>query len=201
MASWIYIVEWLARFILLILIGLSVWAVKIILERKKFFDALEAEDETAESLEKIISSGTKQDVKQQLQAKKGLRVRSLQATLGQTGSESMERAMASFLTLQKKTLEQGLPILGTLGATTPFIGLLGTIMGIIVAFGALSSGQMDSQKVMYSLAEALILTAVGLMVAIPSVIANNYFNRRLLSLLRDCDALKDLAIARFSKEP
>ncbi|MGE0633933.1 MAG: MotA/TolQ/ExbB proton channel family protein [Pseudobdellovibrionaceae bacterium] len=125
----------------------------------------------------------------------------MQSTLSQSGSEAMERAMAGFLTLQKKVLETGLPILGTLGSTTPFIGLLGTIMGIIVAFGALSSGQLDSQKVMYALAEALILTAVGLAVAIPSVIANNYFNRRLLSVLRDCDALKDLSIARFSKEP
>ncbi|MGE3757758.1 MAG: MotA/TolQ/ExbB proton channel family protein [Pseudobdellovibrionaceae bacterium] len=201
MAAWIYIVEWISRLILLILVGLSVWAVKIILERKKFFDQLEAVDQSADSLEKMISSSKKEELKQQLNSKKGIRVQALQSTLSQSGSEAMERAMAGFLTLQKKVLETGLPILGTLGSTTPFIGLLGTIMGIIVAFGALSSGQLDSQKVMYALAEALILTAVGLAVAIPSVIANNYFNRRLLSVLRDCDALKDLSIARFSKEP
>jgi biopolymer transport protein ExbB len=87
----------------------------------------------------------------------------------------------------KAELEKGLPILGTLGSTAPFIGLLGTILGIIKAFGELSINAMNTNKIMFLLAEALILTAVGLAVAIPSVIAFNFFQRKVkqhLSLIR-----------------
>jgi len=90
--------------------------------------------------------------------------------------------------------------LGTLGSTTPFVGLLGTILGIVVAFGNLSSGQMDAQKIMLALAEALITTAVGLLVAIPAVVAFNYFGRRVFLFQQYCEGHKDAIISYFSKE-
>ena len=82
--------------------------------------------------------------------------------------------------LKFKIIEEGkASTLGTYGATAPFIGLLGTVFGIIVAFGELSSGKVDSNSIMYALAEALILTAVGLIVAIPSVISFNHYSKLL----------------------
>lgn len=81
--------------------------------------------------------------------------------------------------LNKNNLEKGLPFLGTLGSTAPFIGLFGTILGIIKAFGELSINSINTNRIMFLLAEALILTAVGLAVAIPSVIAFNYFQRKV----------------------
>ena len=84
-----------------------------------------------------------------------------------------------FVSKERENLEGKTGLLGTFGSTAPFIGLLGTVFGIIVAFGELSAGKIDSNSVMYALAEALILTAVGLVVAIPSVMAFNFFNRRL----------------------
>ena len=69
-----------------------------------------------------------------------------------------------------------------------------------MAFGALSSGQIDSQKIMFALAEALILTAVGLAVALPSVIAFNYFSNEALKIERSLESLKDLYISRFGNE-
>jgi biopolymer transport protein ExbB/TolQ len=110
-------------------------------------------------------------------------------------NEKIEKGFDVFILDLKSQLEKGLPILGTLGSTTPFIGLLGTILGIIVSFGALSNGTGDMNAVMLSLAEALILTAVGLIVAIPAVIGFNFFSRKARTVILDFSAVKDLFIA------
>lgn len=199
MAEWIVIVEWLARLVLLILVGLSVWSISIIIERRNFFKQLESSDANDKILD-WISNGSLAELKKWAQENDGLRSGTLRATMGRTTSEQIEKSVSSYWAQQRPRLEKGLPVLGTLGSTTPFVGLLGTILGIIVAFGALSSGQMDSQKIMFALAEALILTAVGLAVAIPAVIAFNYFSRRLMNLQRQCESIKDLYISYISEK-
>jgi len=204
MATWIIIVEWLARLILLGLIGLSVWSVSIMIERRRFLKNLEKADEEP-NLNAWIEGQNREALTSWSQNQSGLRAGTVRAMLPYLSGQSSdvgknEKRVRAFWTDQRKELEKGLGILGTLGSTTPFIGLLGTILGIIVAFGALSTGQIDSMKVMYALAEALILTAVGLGVAIPAVVAFNYFNRRLSILLRECEALRDRLIAGFGKD-
>lgn len=199
MVAWIVIVEWLARLVLLILVGLSIWSISIIIERRKFFKQLEEAD-LNEDVFKWISNGSQAELKKWSQENEGLRSGTLRAAMGRHSSEQIEKSVSSYWAQQRPLLEKGLPILGTLGSTTPFVGLLGTILGIIVAFGALSSGQMDSQKIMFALAEALILTAVGLAVAIPAVIAFNYFSRRLMNLQRQCESIKDLYISYNSEK-
>jgi biopolymer transport protein ExbB/TolQ len=106
------------------------------------------------------------------------------------GHIHLESASAYFMATKRKEMEKGLSVLGTLGSTTPFIGLLGTILGIIVAFGELSQGKADTNAIMFALAEALILTAVGLGVAIPAVIAFNFFGKKIRNILGDLDILK-----------
>jgi biopolymer transport protein ExbB len=101
-----------------------------------------------------------------------------------------ERNFETFMEEYKNYLEKGLPVLGTLGSTAPFIGLLGTILGIIKAFGELSVNVANTNKIMFLLAEALILTAVGLAVAIPSVIAFNYFQRKVRQQITMIRAMK-----------
>jgi len=77
-------------------------------------------------------------------------------------------------------LEKGLGILATLGSISPFIGLFGTVVGIIKSFSALSSTDTSHYAhVMSGIAEALIATAAGLFVAIPSVLFYNYFTKRI----------------------
>jgi len=77
-------------------------------------------------------------------------------------------------------LEKGLGVLATLGAISPFIGLFGTVVGIIKSFTALSSVDTSHYAhVMSGIAEALIATAAGLFVAIPSVLFYNYFTKRI----------------------
>jgi biopolymer transport protein ExbB len=81
-------------------------------------------------------------------------------------------------------------VLGTLGNNAPFIGLFGTVLGIIKAFSDLAENtQGGADVVMAGISEALVATAVGLIVAIPAVIAFNYFNRRVRAVTTATDDL------------
>jgi len=178
MAGWILVVEWLSRFVLLGLLALSVWSVSIILERRKFLKNLNDQSNTKD-LEGWIKRADRNALIDWSKKSMDIRKGAIATLLERPSAQSMELAYSYYIGQQREILDRGLNVLGTLGSTTPFVGLFGTILGIIVAFGALSTGQIDSQKVMYALAEALILTAVGLAVAIPSVVAFNYFNSEL----------------------
>lgn len=84
----------------------------------------------------------------------------------------------------KLLLEKRLGILATFGNNAPFIGLFGTVLGVIKAFHSLgTSTEFGVRVVMTGISEALVATAMGLFVAIPSVIAYNYFVRKIKTLL------------------
>ena len=89
------------------------------------------------------------------------------------GPEALEAAIEGEMIKRRRELERGMTLLGTLGNNAPFVGLLGTVIGVIVAFADLADGQNKVQmdKVMGGIAEALIATGVGLFVAIPAVVA------------------------------
>jgi len=93
-------------------------------------------------------------------------------------SEFIDRALRQAVTRESAKLENGMTWLATVGATAPFVGLLGTVWGI---YGALirigATGQASIDAVAGPVGEALIMTAVGLFVAIPAVLAYNAFNR------------------------
>jgi biopolymer transport protein ExbB/TolQ len=114
-------------------------------------------------------------------------------------SSQIDRAVRSYLTLERSRLEQGLTILATLGSNAPFIGLFGTVLGIIQAFAALGAHQNNASDIMVGISEALIATAIGLFVAIPAVIAFNVFTRKLKVLLVRSEALKDLYLSKIER--
>ncbi len=88
--------------------------------------------------------------------------------------ERIERAMRAALTLRMKRLQVGLPLLATAGSTAPFIGLFGTVWGIMNSFSSIAKSQDTSLAVVApGIAEALFATAIGLIVAIPAVMAYN----------------------------
>lgn len=183
---WLSVVEWAARLVLIFLIGLSVWSVMIMIERKRYFRGLHfpANELRARFRAKNFHSQEGEFFGDFFNEMKSLKT-----------IEQIDRAFDSYVVERRKELERGLPVLGTLGSTTPFVGLLGTILGIIVSFGELSRGAGSTNTVMFSLAEALILTAVGLIVAIPAVVAYNYFGKKVKSILSEAQGLKDLYLA------
>jgi biopolymer transport protein ExbB/TolQ len=97
------------------------------------------------------------------------------------GPEALSAAIDGEMQKKKRELESGMTLLSTLGSNAPFVGLMGTVIGVIVAFADLAEGsskvQMD--KVMGGIAEALVATAVGLFVAIPAVVAYNVFQKMI----------------------
>ncbi|MFI5395667.1 MAG: protein TolQ [Candidatus Binatia bacterium] len=96
------------------------------------------------------------------------------------GIENVERAMKRAINQEITRLERALTFLATTASATPFIGLFGTVWGIMTAFRGLSVTQSSSiQAVAPGIAEALIATATGLVAAIPAVIAYNHFARQI----------------------
>lgn len=105
--------------------------------------------------------------------------------------ENIELMVRSFIGREKLSLEKNLSFLGTVGSNAPFIGLFGTVLGIIKAFHDLG-GSMESggaQSVSSGLSEALVATAVGLFVAIPAVIFFNYFQRKIKMIIGRAESL------------
>jgi biopolymer transport protein ExbB len=88
--------------------------------------------------------------------------------------------------------------LATVGSNAPFVGLFGTVLGIMRAFHDLSLKSADAMEaVMAGIAEALVATAVGLFVAIPAVVLYNLFSRWVRGRMSRSDSLADLVVARL----
>ena len=99
------------------------------------------------------------------------------------GKDAVGEAMELAARQEALYLERYLGVLGTIGSTTPFIGLFGTVLGIIRAFHDLAVAEGAGPSVVADgIAEALVATATGLFVAIPAVVAYNYFTRKINSL-------------------
>jgi biopolymer transport protein TolQ len=104
------------------------------------------------------------------------------------GIENVQRAMLRARTQEVTRLERGLTFLATTASTAPFIGLFGTVWGIMTAFMGLSTTTSSSiQAVAPGIAEALIATAVGLAAAIPAVVMYNRFARQVRVLTAEMD--------------
>ncbi|MFO0002124.1 MAG: MotA/TolQ/ExbB proton channel family protein, partial [bacterium] len=92
--------------------------------------------------------------------------------------EAVERAIQKASIDEDASLRKGFGILATTGSTCPFVGLVGTIFGIIGAFQAMADGGGDLDKLLVPIAEALIATAIGIAVAIVGVWLFNWFNAK-----------------------
>lgn len=92
------------------------------------------------------------------------------------GMESLERAMKSGLAYEEEKMNESLTTLASIGSVTPFVGLFGTVWGIIDAFAGLAQGGATLETVAPGIAEALVATAIGLVAAIPAVWYFNKFN-------------------------
>jgi biopolymer transport protein ExbB len=117
------------------------------------------------------------------------------------GVLSLERHLETRLSLEKRYLENHMIVLGTLGNNAPFIGLLGTVLGVIRAFHDLgaAAGQ-GPEAVMQGISEALVATAVGILVALPCVAFYNSLQKRIRDTLVDADRFGKQLIAILESE-
>jgi biopolymer transport protein ExbB/TolQ len=198
------LVEWLQRlmtnfgagWVLWLLMVLSIISVAIMLERGWFYWSLRDDvARLASDLRERLRDNDLDAAKKRMEASPSAEAAVVVAGLleADRGAKSAEEAMQGAVALQRMKLERRLAYLGTLGNNAPFIGLFGTVLGIIKAFNDL--GQMNAkgasmqQTVMSGISEALVATAVGLAVAIPAVVAFNVFNRQLKTLTSRTNAL------------
>lgn len=119
------------------------------------------------------------------------------------GPKAAQFAMQAAFAHERKRLEARLSILSTLGTNAPFVGLFGTVIGIVLAFEQLgqNAGSGASPAVMGAIAEALVATAVGIGVALPCVAAYNYFQRRITVLSDDVEALSSFILSYLHSDP
>ncbi len=104
-------------------------------------------------------------------------------------SENIERALRRTTNTELAQLERRISFLATTGSTAPFIGLFGTVWGILRAFQKIgATGTASIQVVGPDIAHALVATAVGLLAAIPAVMAYNYFTSRIRTIAGEMDA-------------
>lgn len=195
--TWILVIGFATKAVLILLLFLSVWSVAILIDRRKKFGAFVVESDSIRVRE-MIRGGDAKGLKTWAEKGHSLQAASMREILAAPqNSEAVAYAQRSYLADQRAELSKGLPVLATLGSNAPFIGLFGTVLGIIQSFGALATSSAAMNQVISSLAEALLATAIGLFVAIPAVVAYNVFSQRIRAAVADSESLRDLYLSRF----
>lgn len=173
-----------AEWVLWLLLGLSVLSLAVMLERWLFLrrHAVDSEKMARDALDALKRGGGPEAMKVVADGDAMLPV-VLRAAFEAfaDGVSSVEEVIQSVITRDRLRYDRRLAILSTIAVNAPFIGLLGTVIGVLNAFGQLASaleGASRTELVMGSIAEALVATAVGLAVAIPAVIAFNAFKAK-----------------------
>ena len=191
-----------AAWVLWLLFALSFMSIAVVIERVLVFRSKGADlKRLADKLDRHLAAGDLDGAREALRDETAVcaRVADAGLRLAQRGPQTAEKGMLSALAVERSQLEARLAYLGTLGNNAPFVGLFGTVIGVILAFNELGKAQAGgaaaSQAVMGSIAEALVATAVGIAVALPAVAAYNYFQRRISILLADSEALSSLVLA------
>jgi biopolymer transport protein TolQ len=117
------------------------------------------------------------------------------------GTRGLEEVFNTFALTEKPELERFLSFLATVGSNAPYIGLLGTVLGIMKAFNDLASApEAGQQTVMMGISLALVATAAGLFVAIPAVIFYNYYSKKVRSIMQSLESVKELCLAYAKKK-
>lgn len=193
-----------AEWVLWLLIALSVVSIALVVERLIYFNRNSAPD--AGELLPLLASGKFAEAKAALAGKNGMETQVVLAAIeaAPLGPDSVEEVIAGTITRYRPPYERFLSFLGTLGNNAPFIGLFGTVIGIIKAFADLAVGAdaagAGASVVMEGISEALVATAVGIFVAIPAVVAFNGYNRWLKTIVARTNSLGHAVIAHLKAE-
>ena len=190
--------EW----VLWLLLVLSLLSVGTIIERAIFFRRRRLRMVPfSRELEDKLRTEDLENVRTLLKNNHGFESVALLRTLEwfDDGAEAMSEVLEAAIREQRLELDQGSAFLGTVGNNAPFVGLLGTVLGVVDAFqelGNTSGAAIGS--VMGGIAEALIATGLGIAVALPAVVAYNLFTKRANDIEDNSRALMNLVLA-YSK--
>lgn len=181
-----------AEWVLWLLIVLSMVSVGIMIERQVFFSKHKVDSEAIRlELERLLAAGNFTGAAEYLKKFDSFETNTVLFALRQyhRGADSVEDLLAGAEAKERQRYSRRLSVLATVGSNAPFIGLFGTVLGIIKAFRDLANNVSGiGNSVMFGISEALVATAVGLLVAIPAVIAYNFF----VGKLKDVSASSNL---------
>ena len=188
-----------AAWVLWLLIGLSVISVGIMIERAAFY--LGRRLPALDKLSRALLGGDLAEARTAIADRNGIEAQVVRSALEQAdhGADAVAKVVDAEIKRVRLEYEARLAFLATLGNNAPFIGLFGTVLGIIQAFGDLARNPSaaGASSVMSGISEALIATAVGLLVALPAVVAYNIFQRALRRASQRATYLGDLLEARL----
>lgn len=194
------LVSWLQRlmtnfgagWVMWLLVVLSVLSVAVMLERAWFYWSLRDDlAKLAHDLRERLRANDLEGAKKRMESSPSAEAAVVTAGLleADRGAEAAEQAMQGAQALQRIKLERRLAFLGTLGNNAPFIGLFGTVIGIIIAFNGLSQAATASiQAVAPGIADALIATAAGIAAAVPAVLAYNHYVNQIKVMTAEMDS-------------
>ncbi len=152
------------------------------IDLRKFYGELEADEEGLNSIESIFVAGFREFTRMSDQS----------GADADAIMQGVQRAMRIALNREEGRLETHLPFLATVGSTSPYVGLFGTVWGIMNSFRSLANmSQATLASVAPGISEALVATAMGLFAAIPAVIGYNRFSARVESLMKRYEAFAD----------
>jgi biopolymer transport protein ExbB len=180
-----------ADWVLWVLIGLSVVSVGVMIDRYLWLRQRDTNTETF--LREVRGAFARGELERlQTKYKDDLSIPVHVALRGiaerDNGPDAVAEAMHAERARWRKGADRNLMLLGTLGNNVPFIGLFGTVLGVINAFQNLTVKSADAEaQTLRAIAEALVATAVGLMVAVPAVIAFNTFSRKIKLIMGSAD--------------
>ena len=187
--------------VLALLLVASIGSVAVMVDRWKVFQTNKSRaDELAQVLADKLGAGDVDGAIRDAKAINNMESRVVVAGLERfaMGHGAVEDYLSAALIRERSVLERRLIVLGTLGNNAPFVGLFGTVLGIIKSFNDLAvTGSSGVSVVMAGISTALVATAFGILVAIPAVVANNYFHNRLDDLTSSSERLSRLVLSHL----
>lgn len=187
-----------------LLFGLSASSVAVILERLLFFRRHAPESaRLAATVDAAIGRGDFEGAARALIGRRSLEARVVLAGLlaCDQGPDAVEELLAGALGAERARFEARLSFLATLASNAPYVGLFGTVLGIVRAFRNLGTELAEAHTgVMTALAEALVATAIGLLVAIPAVVAFNGFKNAVKARVTRAETLSRTLLSRLKGE-
>lgn len=188
-----------AEWVLWLLLLLSIASVAVMVERALFLRGRPLDLAALQSrLPRLLAGGQLDEARKLLGEPVAPEARVALSGIDELdrGRSAVADAMAAAKSRERLAMERYLGILGTLGNNAPFIGLFGTVLGIIKAFSDLAKNQTGGAGVVMSgISEALVATAVGLLVAIPAVVAFNVFQGKIRRAMARIDAVAHLVLS------
>jgi biopolymer transport protein ExbB len=188
-----------AEWVLWLLLALSVASVAITIERARFYAARARLD--VDALLPALLAGEFAKAREAVGERPGMEADVVRAASAHSplGADALAEVIEGTVERARIEYERRLAFLGTLGNNAPFVGLFGTVLGIIRAFSDLAGnpGAAGTGTVMAGIGDALVATGVGLFVALPAVVAFNFFQRALRRATQRAQALGHAAVARM----